>query len=102
MRKPTRDDLPSLTRRPHPQNRIRGTRTTRSFTCSIDGGLELFDFNPATLAVHARGPLDVSWIGEPQFSYSQPNMLYGIPRGQLVFQQYDISTSRTTNLHDAL
>src|SRR5271154_4365021 len=76
------------------------TDDTKFYVRRIDGGLELFDFNPDTMAVHARGPLEVSWIGEPQFSYSQPNMLYGIGRGQPVFQQYDISTTRTTNLHD--
>lgn len=77
------------------------TDDTKFYVRSIDGGLELFDFNPATLAVHARGALNVSWIGEPQFSYSQPNVLYGIASGQPVFQQYDISTNRTSSLHDA-
>ncbi len=72
------------------------TDDTKFYVRSIDGGLELFDFNPATLAVHAMRALNVSWIGEPQFSYSQPNVLYGIARGQPVFQQYDISTNRTT------
>jgi hypothetical protein len=77
------------------------TDETKLYVRSIDGGLELFDFNPATMAVHAMRALNVSWIGEPQFSYSQPNILYGIASGRPILQQYDSSTNRTTNLHDA-
>jgi hypothetical protein len=66
----------------------------------LDGGLELFDFNPATMAVHATGALNVSWIGEPQFSYAQPNILYGITKGRPMFQQHDISSNRMTDVHD--
>jgi hypothetical protein len=77
------------------------TDDTRFYLRGIDGGLELFDFDPAHMAVHAIGALNISWIGEPQFSYSQPNILYGITGGRPILQQYDISTNRTTNLHDA-
>ena len=77
------------------------TDDTKFYVHGINGSLELFDFNPATMAVHAMGALDVSWIGEPQFSYSQPNILYGIAGRRPILQQYDISTNRTTNLHDA-
>src|ERR1700678_144100 len=77
------------------------TDDTKFYVRSIDGGLELFDFNPATMAVHAMGSLNVSWIGEPQFSYSQPKILYGITRDRPMFQQYDITTNRTINVQDA-
>ena len=77
------------------------TDNTKFYVRSIDGGLELFDFNPATMAVHAMGSLNVSWIGEPQFSYSQPKILYGIAGVRPIIQQHDSSTNRTTNLHDA-
>jgi len=50
---------------------------------------------------HPIGAPSVSWIGEPQFSYSQPNILYGITGHRPVFQQYDVSTHRTADLHDA-
>ena len=74
---------------------------TKFYVRSIDGAVELFDFDPATMAVHTTGTLNASWIGEPQFSYSQRNILYGITRGQPTFQQYDIATHRATDVHDA-
>jgi hypothetical protein len=84
-----------------PEQNSWNTDDTKFYVRGIDGGLELFDFNPATMAVRARGSLNVSWIGEPQFSYAQPDILYGVARGRSTFQQFDIATSRTTNLDDA-
>lgn len=77
------------------------TDSTKFYVRGIDGGLELFDFNVSTLIVRPMGEPNVSWSGEPQFSYSQPNILYGIARGRPVFQQYDLSTNRTADIHDA-
>jgi hypothetical protein len=73
---------------------------TKFYVRSLEGVMELFNFNPSTMAVHAIGVPNVSWIGEPQFSYSQPNLLYGITRGRPMFQQYDISTNRTADVDD--
>jgi hypothetical protein len=77
------------------------TDGTKFYVRGVDGGLWLFDFNPSTLAVHPIGAPNVSWIGEPQFSYSQPNLLFGIGNGRPTFQQYDLSSNRTTDVHDA-
>lgn len=77
------------------------TDDTKFYVRSIDSGVLLFDFNPSTMAIHPLGEPNVSWAGEPQFSYSQPGILFGITRGQPVFQQYDISTRRATDIHDA-
>ena len=76
------------------------TDSLKFYVRGLDGVLELFDFNPSTMAVHPIGVPNVSWIGEPQFSYSQASILYGIARGRPMFQQYDISTNRTTDVHD--
>jgi len=77
------------------------TDSKKFYVRSIDGGLELFDFNPSAMAVRPLGSLKVSWAGEPQFSYSQPNILYGITRDRPMLQQYDITTNRTINIQDA-
>ena len=77
------------------------TDDTRFYVRGIDGRLLLFGFNASTVAVHSMGALNVSWMGEPQFSYSQPNILFGITGHRPMFQQYDISTNRTTDVHDA-
>jgi len=77
------------------------TDDTKFYMRGIGGGLVLFEFNPSTMAVHPIGAPNVSWIGEPQFSYAQPNILYGITRGRPMFQLYDVSTNRTADVHDA-
>jgi hypothetical protein len=76
------------------------TDDTKFYVRGSDGRLMLFDFSSSTMAVHPIGVPGVSWIGEPQFSYSQPNILYGIASHRPTFQQYDISTNRTAEVHD--
>jgi hypothetical protein len=77
------------------------TDDTRFYVRGIDGAVVVFDFNPSTMAVHPIGPPNVSWIAEPQFSYLQPNILFGITSGRPMFQQYDIVANRTTDVNDA-
>jgi hypothetical protein len=76
------------------------TEGTKIYVRGIDGEVELFDFNPSTMAARSIGSPKVSWIGEPEFSYKQPNILYGIASRRPIFQQYDIVTGRSTDLHD--
>jgi hypothetical protein len=77
------------------------TDDTKFYVRGIDGVFELFEFNPSTMAVHAIGRPNVSWMVEPQFSYSQPNILYGIASARPMFQQYDIFSNRATDVHVA-
>jgi hypothetical protein len=76
------------------------TDGTKFYVRGVDGGFLLFDFDPATLTVHRIGTPSVSWTGEPQFSYSQPTILFGITNGQPAFQQYDISTNRSSDVNE--
>jgi hypothetical protein len=41
------------------------------------------------------------WNGEPQFSFSQPNILYGLTRRTTIFQQYDVATGKISDINDA-
>jgi hypothetical protein len=77
------------------------TDNTKFYVRGLDGGLLLFNFEASAMAVQRIGAPSVAWLGEPQFSYSQPNILFGIARGRPVFQQYDISSHRTSDVHDA-
>jgi hypothetical protein len=74
---------------------------TKFYVRGIDGSVLLFEFNPSTMALHPLGEMTIPWVGEPQFSYAEPNLLFGITRGQPVFQQYDTATGRTTDVNDA-
>ncbi len=76
------------------------TDDTTFYVRGIDGRLVLFDFNASTMAAHPIGMPNVSWIGEPQFSYSQPNILYGVTSHRPMFQRYNLSTNRASDVHD--
>ena len=65
------------------------------------GSFLLYTFDPATMKSHLARPPNLRWTGEPQFSYTQPNILYGVVRRDTVFQQYDISTGKTSNINNA-
>src|SRR5437588_310952 len=58
-----------------------------------------YDFDPAKMTARLRGNPDLKWRAEPQFSYSKPNLLYGIITGSPEFQQYDLTNGKITILH---
>jgi hypothetical protein len=76
------------------------TNDTKFYVRAVDGGFVLFDFDPSTLTIHRIDGSSVSWAAEPQFSYSRPNILFGITNGRPAFQQYEISTNRTSDIND--
>jgi hypothetical protein len=75
-------------------------QNTKFYVLTMGGKDLLFDFDPATLTAKSKGFLDVTWGGEPQFSYTQPNILYGIDRRNPAFQQYDVAQGKLTNLNN--
>jgi hypothetical protein len=74
--------------------------STKFYVGMTGGNTVLFDFSPTTLAVRQVEVLNLGWKGEPQFSYAQPNLLYGTTDKQAEFQQYDVATRKTTKVHD--
>jgi hypothetical protein len=51
------------------------------------------------MSVRQQGLVRVRWIGEPEFSFRDPNLLYGTTGRNPEFQQYDIVNGRTTTIH---
>ncbi len=60
----------------------------------------LFDFDPSTMKAKLRSGPDLQWSGEPQFSFSLPDIIYGVNRGSGRLEQYDLSAGRTSTVHD--
>ena len=75
--------------------------STMFYVDTSGGSFLLYTFDPATMKSHLARPPNLRWTGEPQFSYTQPNILYGVVRRDTVFQQYDISTGKTSNINNA-
>jgi hypothetical protein len=76
------------------------TDSTRFYVIELGGRYLLYDFDPANMTPRASGSPNVAWRGEPQFSFAQPNLLYGIAIRGAAFQQYDISKGQVTTIHD--
>lgn len=72
--------------------------TTQFYVGDGSGNLFLYDFDSSSMSVRGRGRLNADWRSEPQFSFTQPNILYGIATQRAVFQQYDLSTHKTTEV----
>jgi hypothetical protein len=74
--------------------------STLFYVMNSGGNFLLFDFNPSTLAAHLRAAPKLQWRGEPQFSSTQPNILYGVGSPWPAIEQYDLSTGKTSVLED--
>lgn len=75
--------------------------STMFYVNTMGGTFLLYNFDPATLKPRFAAAPNLPWTPEPQFSYTQPNILYGVTRRDAIFQQYDISTGKVTNVNNA-
>ena len=75
--------------------------STMFYVETAGGSFLLYDFDPATMKSHlARAP-NLPWTGEPQFSYGQNDILYGMVRRDTIFQQYDVATGKLSDINNA-
>jgi len=74
--------------------------STKFYVETTGGQYLLYDFDPATMVAHQSHNPGIPWGGEPQFGYTNPNMMYGFGSRSTAFQQYDVSTDKVTILHD--
>jgi hypothetical protein len=75
--------------------------STMFYVETLGGTFLLYDFDPATMKARPASDPNLRWNAEPQFSYGQANILYGIVRGNPIFQQYDVATGKLTEVNDA-
>lgn len=69
------------------------------FYVTTDGGsFLLYQFDPATLKPKQIRMTNLSWNAEPQFSFSQKNVLYGIRHPESIIQQYDTSSGKISDV----
>ena len=73
--------------------------TTKFYVVETGGQLVLYDFDPSKMTGKVADILRLHWRGEPQFSYSRPNLMYGVSNESPEFQQYDLSTGKLSTIH---
>jgi len=76
-------------------------KNSTMFYVSTSGGtILLYDFDPETMTARPAKSPKVDLGSEPQFSFQQPNLLYGMNRRQRAFEQYDTSRGQTTEVNE--
>jgi len=74
--------------------------STRFYVLSGGGRITLFKFNPANLSATLIGMPQLKWRGGAQFSYSDPDALYGLAGSPPVFEKYDVDKDKASTIHD--
>jgi len=73
--------------------------STMFYVNTAGGSFVLYDFDPMTMKSHPVKSPNLPWTDEPQFSYGHANILYGMVRRSAVFQQYDVSTGKVSDVN---
>jgi hypothetical protein len=71
------------------------------YVTTSGGAILLYDFDPGTMIARPAKTPKVDLGAEPQFSFRQANILYGMNRRERTFEQYDTSNGRVTAVNDA-
>jgi hypothetical protein len=74
--------------------------STMFYVTTSGGSILLYRFDPEAMKAQPIGTPAVGLGGEPQFSFQQPNLLFGISPRRLVFEQYDVLSGRATDVND--
>jgi hypothetical protein len=74
--------------------------STMFYVTTSGGSFLLYNFDPATLAPRPAKNPNLGWGGEPQFSFRQVNILYGMSHREPVFEQYDTSSGKVAEIND--
>lgn len=75
--------------------------STMFYVNTAGGSFLLYHFDPATMKARLADAPNLPWNGEPQFSYSQPNILYGMVSRGTTFQQYDVVKQKASDVNNA-
>ena len=73
--------------------------STKFYIVTAGGQYMLYRFDPSTLKVHQDQVLPVPWQGEPDFSYTRPNVIYGVRRNNPAIQEYDTSNGKAARIN---
>jgi hypothetical protein len=74
--------------------------STMFYVTTLGGSFLIYDFAPATMTARATKTPSLNWGAEPQFSFRQTNILYGMSHRVPVFEQYDTSSGRVSEVND--
>jgi hypothetical protein len=74
--------------------------STMFYITTSGGQFLLYDFDPAAMTARSARIPNLDWGAEPQFSFQQASILYGMNHRKVVFEQYDTSSGRASQIND--
>lgn len=80
------------------QQNVWSTDSTKFYVKEAGGRFLVYSFDPVKMTEKLIDEPDVAWNGEPQFSYSQPNLLYGVNHATAEIQQYDVTSHKVATV----
>jgi hypothetical protein len=73
--------------------------STMFYVNTAGGSFVLYEFDPATLKARVGKSVNLHWGAEPQFSFSEGNVLYGVSQPDAIIEQYDTSSGRVSEVN---
>ena len=73
--------------------------STMFYVTTAGGSFVLYGFDPATMKVRDAKKPNLDWNGEPQFSFSHANILFGMSHLEAVIEQYDTATGKISEIN---
>ena len=83
------------------QANIWNTNDTKFYVIETGGRLILYDFDPEKMTSRQSDAPNLPWNPEVEFSYQQPNILYGLTKDDPTFQQYDLNRKKVSTIHNS-
>jgi hypothetical protein len=74
--------------------------STMFYVTTSGGSILLYHFDPATMTARQDRAANLNLGGEPQFSFRDAKLLYGISPRERVFKQYDTSSGHMADVND--
>jgi hypothetical protein len=68
--------------------------STMFYVTTAGGSFLLFHFDPSTMKARVAETPRLRWGPEPQFSFAQDNIIYGLQHQDLAIEQYDTSSGK--------
>jgi hypothetical protein len=82
------------------QANIWNSTSTKFYVIETGGRLLLYDFDGSKMKARFNESPDLDWNSEVEFSYQQPNILYGLRKQDPLFQQYDVVSRKVATIHN--
>lgn len=73
--------------------------STRFYVLTPGGEDILYQFDPSSMKLREGEIMRLGWMPEPQFSYTNPDLIYGINNRVRGFEQYDIGNGKVETLN---